>query len=133
MEKPFKLLEQCKVCNNKNLTRVLTLDEQFLSPTFVKSNINNNLSTIKFPLNLVLCDTKENEDACGLLQLKEITKADLLYDQYFYRSATNDMMKQDLNDVVNCCLNIVNPKKGETIIDIGANDCTLLNFYLQFA
>jgi ribosomal protein L9 len=129
MKKPFKLLKRCKICNNENLITVLTLNEQYLSPTFVKSNSNNYLSNVKFPLNLVLCDTKNNKNACGLLQLKEITKADLLYDQYFYRSGTNDMMKKDLNDVVNSCLSLVNPKKGETIVDIGANDCTLLNFY----
>lgn len=129
MNNPFKLLNKCKVCGNEDLKQVLTLEEQYLSPTFVKSNQNNLLSNIKFPLNLVLCNTKKNKKACGLLQLKEITESNLLYDQYFYRSATNDTMRKDLNDVVNSCLKIAKPQVGETIVDIGSNDCTLLNFY----
>jgi len=131
MNENIKTLEKCKTCGNKNLTKVLTLDEQFLSPTFVKSNKDNKLAKIKSPLTLVLCDKTENEKNCGLLQLLEITNPDLLYKEYFYRSATNDTMRTDLEDVVNQALEIAKPNKGDTIVDIGSNDCTLLNFYKQ--
>ena len=36
MEQNIKLLKECKVCGNSNLTKVLSLQEQYLSPTFVK-------------------------------------------------------------------------------------------------
>mgnify|MGYP001371287220 FL=1 len=87
-------LKKCKICGNKNLKKVLFINEQYISATFVKSNKNNKLTKIKTPLTLVLCDKTKNKKGCGLLQLLEITKPDLLYRKYFYRSATNDTMKK---------------------------------------
>ena len=39
-------------------------------------------------------------NGCGLLQLREEVEPDLLYRRYFYRSATSDMMRNDLKDVI---------------------------------
>ena len=125
----IKNLKKCKVCGNEDLTEVLILNEQYLSPTFVKTNIGNELTKIKSHLTLLLCDKEKNENNCGLLQLKEITEPDLLYKQYFYRTATNDTMKKDLKNLVNQVIEIVNPIQNDIIIDIGSNDCTMLNFY----
>ena len=129
MQNKIKNLIKCKVCGNEDLIKVLTLDEQYLSPTFVKTNENNPLAKIKSPLSLVLCDKTKNINNCGLLQLKEITEADLLYRDYFYRTATNDTMKKDLNELVSQVLDIVKPSNQDVIVDIGSNDCTMLNFY----
>ena len=73
--------KKCKICGNINLKKVLFINEQYISATFVKSNENNELTKIKTPLTLVLCSENENKDNCGLLQLLEITEADLLYKQ----------------------------------------------------
>jgi len=129
LNKNIKHLKECKVCGNTNLTKVLTLQEQYLSPTFVKSNKNNKLADIRSPLTLMLCDKTKNKDNCGLLQLLEITDPDLLYKEYFYRSAINDTMRFDLKNLVIQALDIAQPSKDDIIIDIGSNDCTLLNFY----
>ncbi len=129
MKEIIKTLKKCKVCGNTNLIKVLSLQEQYLSPTFVKTNKNNKLAEIRSPLTLVLCDKTKNQENCGLLQLLEITEPDLLYKQYFYRSATNDTMKTDLKELVDQALDIAKPNKNDTMIDIGSNDCTLLNFY----
>jgi len=129
MNDKIKLLEKCKVCGSNDLTKVLTLNEQFLSPTFVKTNKDNKLAEIKSPLTLVLCDKEKNNKNCGLLQLREITEPDLLYKQYFYRTATNDTMRKDLNNLVDQVLKIVNPNEKDIVVDIGSNDCTMLNFY----
>ncbi len=129
MDKKIKLLNSCKVCGNKDLIDVLSLNEQYLSPTFVKSNENNKLAQIKSPLTLVLCNKEKNENNCGLLQLKQITEPDLLYREYFYRTATNDTMRKDLSELVNQVIEISKPSYNDIIVDIGANDCTMLNFY----
>ena len=129
MNSEIRLLEKCKVCGSSDLTKVLTLDEQYLSPTFVKTNKNNRLAKIKSPLTLVLCDKDKNDKNCGLLQLLEITEADLLYKEYFYRTATNDTMKKDLKELVDQVIKIAAPTEQDIIVDIGSNDCTMLNFY----
>ena len=127
--KNITYLKECKICGNTNLKEVLQLNEQYISATFVKSNVDNNLTEIKTPLTLVLCIKEDNSNNCGLLQLLEITEPDLLYRQYFYRSATNDTMRIDLKDVVENLTKIVKPQSGDIIVDTGSNDCTLLNFY----
>ena len=59
MKNKIKSLKKCKVCNSNDLTEVLTLNEQYLSPTFVKTNKDNKLADIKSPLTLILCDKKK--------------------------------------------------------------------------
>ena len=129
MKNKIQFLKKCKVCGSKDLTEVLTLNEQYLSPTFVATNKDNPLAKIKSPLTLVLCDKSKNKNNCGLLQLKEITDADLLYKDYFYRTATNDTMRRDLKELVDQVISIVKPVVQDIIVDIGSNDCTMLNFY----
>ena len=129
MKNKIQILKKCKVCGSEDLTEVLTLNEQYLSPTFVATNKDNPLAKIKSPLTLVLCDKSKNENNCGLLQLKEITDADLLYKDYFYRTATNDTMRRDLKELVDQVISIVKPVVQDIIVDIGSNDCTMLNFY----
>ncbi len=129
MKNKIQLLKKCKVCGSEDLTEVLTLNEQYLSPTFVRTNKDNPLAEIKSPLTLVLCDKSKSDNNCGLLQLKEITEADLLYRDYFYRTATNDTMRKDLKELVDQVISIVKPADQNIIVDIGSNDCTMLNFY----
>lgn len=121
--------KKCKLCGNKNLKKVINIEEQYLSATFVKSNHNNPLKKIKTPLTLILCSSDKKNKGCGLLQLYEIVKPDLLYRKYFYRSSTNNTMRKDLKDVTDRLTKIVKPKKSDLIVDIGSNDNTLLNFY----
>ena len=114
----------CRVCSSE-LTNVIELEPQFLSPTFVQSNYKNNLSEIKVPLTLCICDNKE----CSLVQLRETTNPDLLYKDYFYRSATNSTMLKDLKKVVDKAQAFVPLSKNEIVVDIGANDCSMLSYF----
>ncbi len=75
----------------------------------------------KIPLSLVDC--KE----CGLVQLEHTVDRDELYHQYWYRSGLNDSMVRDLQDVVNHAEKYL--EDGETVVDIGANDGTMLGLY----
>ena len=128
-DKNISYLSSCKICGNTNLKNVIKLNEQYISATFVKSNKKNDLKKIKTPLTLSLCDQSKKNNSCGHLQLYEIINPDLLYRQYFYRSTTNDIMRKDLKNVVQSVLKISRPKPKDIIVDIGSNDCTLLNFY----
>ena len=119
----YKNLDNCRVCNSLDLEEVITIEDQYLSPTFVESNKSNPLTEIKVPHTLLLCND------CSLLQLKETVEQDLLYKQYFYRSAVSDMMRKDLLEVVNEVLTCVNIEKEDYVVDIGANDCTMISFF----
>jgi hypothetical protein len=126
----FKLLQRCKICGSEALTDVIKIAPQFLSPTFTRNNAEEGeLAKIQVPFTMTLCDLSRNPDGCGLLQLREEVEADLLYRRYFYRSATSDMMRNDLKDVIRDICSRVALKANEIVVDIGANDCTTLGFY----
>lgn len=128
-EETYKEIRKCRVCGCPQLTDVIFLDPQFLSPTFVESNEDNALAKIKVPLTLTLCDKNKDSNACGLLQLKETTNPDLLYSNYFYRSSANSTMRRDLHDVVEDVMNHVELSDNDIVVDIGSNDGTMISYY----
>ncbi len=130
LEKPYKLLQCCKVCGSPALTDVISIAPQFLSPTFTRDNAEEGeLANIRVPLTMTLCDRGKNPDGCGLLQLREEVEPDLLYRRYFYRSATSETMQNDLREVIADIRSRLALQAGDIVVDIGANDCTTLGFY----
>jgi len=121
----FTKIEKCRVCGCVEIERVLALDPQFVSATFVKSNKNNKLAKIKIPMTMLICLNKD----CALVQLQETTNPELLYTDYFYRSSTNDMMKNDLKKVVEKIQAHAPLDNNDVVVDIGANDCTMIQFF----
>ena len=47
-------IKKCRVCSNVKLIKVISIKKQYLSPTFVKSNIKNSLSKLKFKLYILI-------------------------------------------------------------------------------
>ncbi len=122
--KNFEYRTNCRVCSEE-LEDLISLEPQYLSPTFVESNNNNKLSEIKIPLTMCICKNKK----CSLVQLRETTNPKLLYTNYFYRSSTNSMMLSSLKKVVSKSQKFVSLKKKDIVVDIGANDCSMLSFF----
>jgi hypothetical protein len=84
---------------------------------------------IQVPLILVKCND-QNNDCCGLLQLKHTTSSDELYlCHYGYRSGLNNTMIQHLGNLVDEIKSKVNLQPFDVVLDIGSNDCTLLKSY----
>lgn len=115
--------KDCRICKSEQLKAVVRIKPQYIASTFVKTNKNNPLATIKIPLTLMLCTR------CGLVQLRETVKQDLLYKNYFYRSAVSNTMKRDLQDAVDDVMNKVTIRKSDRILDIGCNDGLMLTMY----
>jgi len=78
---------------------------------------------IKAALELVLCKL------CGLLQLRETVPGAAMYQNYWYRSGTNQTMRTALADLANTAERLMNLRAGDTVLDIGCNDGTLLASY----
>lgn len=120
-KKKYKTIENCRICNSSKLVPILNLGELYLS-NFI--DIQNQIKQIKAPLELVLC----NGD-CKLIQLRHTVSADEMFKEYWYLSGINDSMKTELRHIVKSIENLVKFKNDDHIIDIGANDGTLLRFY----
>jgi hypothetical protein len=116
--------QRCRVCGCSNLAPVIDLGDQFLQGSFLKPQMQPPPKR-KVPTRLVRCDVSKNEDACGLLQLAHSIPPEILYANYWYRSGTNETMRQHLAELANSALNIVKPRQKKAL-DIGCNDGTLL-------
>lgn len=131
MHPTYKRIDRCRLCGNTALTDVLSLGEQFLASSFVRTNTDNPLGATRFPLTWTLCDRSKNQQACGLVQLRETVDRDLLYREYFYRSATNPMMRASLKEIADEVAERASLMPGDAVLDIGSNDGTTLAFFSE--
>ena len=68
----------------------------------------------------------EQCDACTLVQLKHTVDPNILYgDHYWYQSGLNPKLKANLLDIADYANK--NTQPGDIVLDIGANDGTLLS------
>ncbi|MCW2382888.1 MULTISPECIES: class I SAM-dependent methyltransferase [unclassified Sphingobium] len=117
----YKTLERCRVSKSDNLISVLNLGHQELTGVFPK---NANETVTRGPLELVLCPES------GLLQLNHTYDSSEMYgDNYGYRSGLNKSMVEHLTAKVRYLEKLADLKAGDTVLDIGSNDCTTLKAY----
>lgn len=117
----------CRVCGSLALTKVIDLGEQYLQGSFVKPG--KELPPMrKIPTTLLRCDPAKDEKACGLLQMAHSVPPEILYAAYWYRSGTNETMRNHLKGIVSEAVETL-VKENARVLDIGCNDGTLLNYY----
>ena len=105
----------------KKLDRIHNFGNHYVSNFVTKHNIKKG---VKAPLNLVYCNH------CKLLQLKHSAPQEIMYKKfYWYRSGVTNTMKIALKDIFLKVKKMSVLKKGDTILDIGANDGTLLKYF----
>ncbi len=117
----------CRVCGSPSLKKVIDLGPQYLQGSFIKPG-KEMPSLRKIECSLVRCNPEQDENACGLLQMQHSVPPEILYAAYWYRSGTNNTMRNHLKNIVECVTQIIN-KANASVLDIGCNDGTLLNFY----
>ena len=116
-----KKITKCRLCYNKKLTQIYNFGNHYVSNFVQKKNIKKG---VKAPLNLVYCKN------CQLLQLEHSAPQELMYKKfYWYRSGVTNTMKVALKDIFLNIKKMSIMKKGDTILDIGANDGTLLKYF----
>jgi SAM-dependent methyltransferase len=117
----------CRVCGSAALTKVIELGDQYLQGSFIKDGLPPPPQR-RIPLTLVRCDPTRDETACGLLQMEHSVPPEVLYSSYWYRSGTNNTMREHLRGIAGEAMAIVG-NGAHTVLDIGCNDGTLLNCY----
>jgi len=123
MKHKIKKVKHCLLCKQKKLKKIFSLGNLFVSNFVNKNKIQKG---IKAPLNLVYCPK------CTLLQLSHIAPQEIMYKKfYWYRSGVTKTMRDGLKDVYNDSLKYVSLKKNDVVLDIGANDGTLLKYYKE--
>ena len=121
MRPKTKKIKHCLLCKSKKLKEIFSLGNLFVSNFVKKKDIKNGL---KSPLNLLYCKS------CSLIQLSHIAPQELMYRRfYWYRSGVTKIMKMGLKNIYQDSLKHVKLNKNDVVLDIGANDGTLLDYY----
>ncbi len=116
-----KKINKCRLCNNAKLVNIHKFGNHYVSNFVTQSKIKKG---IKAPLNLIYCNN------CKLLQLEHSAPQEIMYKKfYWYRSGVTNTMKVALKDIFLKVKKMKLLKKGDTILDIGANDGTLLKYF----
>ena len=115
-----KKIKHCLLCKNKKIKKIFSLGNLFVSNFVNKKNI---MKGIKAPLNLLYCSK------CSLIQLSHIAPQEIMYRRfYWYRSGVTKIMRTGLKNIFTESLKKVKLNKNDVVLDIGANDGTLLKF-----
>jgi|tagenome__1003787_1003787.scaffolds.fasta_scaffold20898343_1 hypothetical protein len=117
----YREIADCRLCYSKNLVDVFDLGEQALTGVFPRS-VRDEVAA--GPLRLTKCGD------CHLVQLRHNYDLSQLYGEtYGYRSGLNQSMVQHLQNKVARIRSRAQLTAGEMVVDIGANDSTLLQAY----
>lgn len=108
---------KCRI-SGEETRQVMNLGELYLSDFLKPAESTEN----KFELNLFLSESS------GLLQLEKGVPAEKMYGRYWYRSGTNQTMKQQLKNIVESCLYVKRKNPNGLWLDIACNDGTLLSY-----
>ncbi len=112
--------ETCRVCGSSDLKPLFSLGDLYVSDFPPEPTLEG----IKAPLEMVLCPR------CTLLQLRHTAPQEILYARhYWYRSGVTDTMRRALRDITESVERLVPLASGDIVLDIGANDGTLLATY----
>lgn len=112
-------ITKCRICDGTNLSTVFDIGD--LKINAFTASPNTDVGTA--PLTLVHCPE------CDLIQLSHTVREQELYTNYWYLSRLNKKIVDNLNSIVVDVLAEIPTKADDIVMDIGANDGTLLSFY----
>ncbi|MDD5129525.1 MAG: class I SAM-dependent methyltransferase [Candidatus Omnitrophica bacterium] len=111
----------CRLCGGTQLRPVFSIGDQYINDFVPLERVGKGL---KAPLDMVVCGK------CSLLQLLHTAPQELLYSRYYwYRSGVTDTMRGALRNITEEIESMVDLKAGDVVLDIGANDGTMLKSF----
>ena len=111
----------CRNCKKKIFNKVINIGKQCISSVFPEK-IKNNFK--KYSLDLYKCDY------CELVQFKKTPPFQDMYGlTYGYRTSLSPLMIDHIKDKYKYINKKKYLKNGSSILDIGSNDGTFLNFF----
>ncbi|MEW6304899.1 MAG: class I SAM-dependent methyltransferase [Verrucomicrobiota bacterium] len=119
---------KCRICGSTSLTPVVSLGDQYIGGVLASADGTAFIKR-KVPLDLVRCDPGNDQDACGLVQMRHTVPPKVLYHKYYYQSGMNQSMRDNLASITALAESTIKLEPGHLVLDIGCNDGTLLLSY----
>jgi len=113
---------RCRVCDETLLEDSVLIGEQYPSAVYLDDVASYKSKLHASSLNVAKCS---NED-CSLVQLSHEYDLSFVFEHYPYVSSTTATMNNILKSIVEDALNECEIREGDTILDIGGNDGSLL-------
>jgi NDP-4-keto-2,6-dideoxyhexose 3-C-methyltransferase len=120
MTMPYVTRDSCRLCGSKDLKEVISIGEQYINdfPDTPAQKGRNG----QCPLDVIMCES------CSLFQLRHTAPQELLYSRhYWYKSGINDTIRSDLRSIADSAARAVDLRPDDVVLDIGANDGTMLS------
>ncbi len=117
----IKKVKKCLLCKNNKLRSLFDLGNLYVSNFVKKKDIYKGT---KSRLNLLYCNK------CTLIQLSHLAPQEIMYRRfYWYKSGVTKTMREGLKDLFHDCVKEAKLKRNDVVLDIGANDGTLLRYF----
>ena len=114
-----KEINSCRICGSNEFIKIFDMGELKINAFMTEPNTDIGSA----PLTLLHCCH------CDLIQLSHTVREQDLYKNYWYLSRLNKKIVDNLQSIVqDVCLE-TEVDQGDLVLDIGANDGTLLSFY----
>ncbi len=119
MSKDIKLVESCRICENKSLIKYLDLGNTPLANAIItKDDLKKEEKT--YPLEVIYCPD------CHLSQLSIVVNPKIMFSDYPYRSSISKTFTEHCKEIANICHHTFSIKEQDLIVDIASNDGCLL-------
>ena len=114
--------EDCRLCNSKNLSEVLSLTPTPWADDYrKKENLDKSQEII--PMDILKCED------CGNAQLTHVIDATEVYLNYTYETASTLGLGGHFEESANSLFELFSPNQNGLAIDIGSNDGILLSHF----
>ena len=114
--------DDCRLCQSKSLTRVLSLEPTPPANAFVEEHALGQAQE-KFPLDVFFCDD------CAHVQLSDVVDPKKLFENYVYVSGTSPVFVEHFEKYAGAVQSRFKLVEGDRVLDIGSNDGTLLRAF----
>mgnify|MGYP003952024343 CR=1 FL=1 len=122
MNNSVNQINYCEVCGNSDIQTVLNLGSHPMCDDLVA--VGDSRTCKEYPIEILFCKT------CSTAHQRfQVPKEDLFPSSYHYRSRFTADVLSGMQGLVDSCISRFGDIAGKTVLDIGCNDGSLLDFF----